>query len=314
MEGLNGLIQYIKPYRNLVGLSIVSNILLSIFTVVSIPLVIPFFQILFDRTPITNIPPDGYDPLGWMEYYFSQLVQNTDKGVALIYVCLSIVGVFFLKNLFRYLALYFMAPVRNGIVADIRNQLFITYQKLPLGYYAESKKGDLIARAITDVQEIEWSILNVIEAIFKSPLIIIGSIILMVYISPSLTQFVLVLILFTALIIGRIGKTLKRSSSKAQQSVAKMTSTLEESIGGVKVVKAFHAEQFLSEKFDSQNHTYKSLLTKILRRRDMSSPLTEFLGIGVVAILLWYGSTLVFNDQLAPETFFAFIFAFYQVI
>ncbi|NNF35280.1 MAG: ABC transporter ATP-binding protein [Saprospiraceae bacterium] len=314
MKGLKGLLQYIRPYKSLVVLSIVCNILLSIFTIVSIPLVIPFFQILFDRAPLSILEPEGYDVAEWLEYYFSQLIASTDRETALLYVCLAIVLVFFLKNVFRYLALYFMAPVRNGIVRDIRNKLFNTYQHLPLGYFSEKKKGDLISRAITDVQEIEWSILNVIEVIFKSPLIIIGSILLMIYISPGLTQFVLVLILFTGLIIGRIGKTLKKSSSQAQQSVSRMTSTLEESIGGVKVVRAFRAESFLSEKFGAENNEYMSLLTRILRRRDMSSPLTEFLGVSVVAVLLWYGSTLVFAQSLAPESFFAFIFAFYQVL
>lgn len=314
MKGLKGLLQYIRPYQSLVALSIVCNILLSIFTIVSIPLIIPFFQILFDRTPLSTMKPEGYDVAAWLEYYFSQLIASTDRETALLYVCLAIVLVFLLKNVFRYLALYFMAPVRNGIVRDIRNKLFFTYQQLPVGYFSDSKKGDLISRAITDVQEIEWSILNVIEVIFKSPLIIIGSILLMIYISPGLTQFVVVLILFTGLIIGRIGKTLKKSSSRAQQSVSKMTSTLEESIGGVKVVRAFRAESFLSDKFGSENNEYMALLTRILRRRDMSSPLTEFLGVAVVAVLLWYGSTLVFSGSLAPESFFAFIFAFYQVL
>lgn len=314
MNNLKRLLSHLKPYKNNVVLSIICNVLLSVFTVISIPLIIPFFQILFDRVDPSTVKPHGYDIAEWLEYYFSQLIMETGKPTALLVVCGLLVTVFFLKNLFRYLALFFMAPVRNGIVRDIRSLLFSKYLHLPLSFYFEERKGDLISRLTTDVQEIEWSILNVIEAIFKSPLIMIGSIALMIYISPSLTWFVFVLIIFTAFIIGTIGKTLKRSSNIAQEKIGEMTSLLEETLGGMKVVKAFGAENYQKNKFERVNDGYRDMITKILWRRDLSSPLTEFLGIVVVSTLLWYGSTLVFQESLAPESFFAFIFAFYQVI
>ncbi len=314
MNNLKRLLSHLRPYKRNVVLSIISNVLLSVFTVVSIPLIIPFFQILFDRVDPSSSKPEGLDLADWLEYYFSQLIIETSKPTALLVVCGLLITVFFFKNLFRYLALFFMAPVRNGIVRDIRSQLFSKYLHLPLSFYFEERKGDLISRLTTDVQEIEWSILNVIEAIFKSPLIIIGSVALMVYISPSLTWFVFVLIIFTAFIIGTIGKTLKRSSNLAQEKIGEMTSLLEETLGGMKVVKSFGAETHQENKFEKVNNEYRRIITRILRRRDLSSPLTEFLGIVVVSSLLWYGSILVFQESLAPESFFAFIFAFYQVI
>ena len=314
MKDVVRLFQYIRPYKKNVGLSIICNILLSVFTVVSIPLVIPFFQILFDRQPPILIKPESQNIAEWLEYFFSSLIANNDKEKALLLVCGCIVVVFFFKNVFRYLALFFMAPVRNGVVCDIRSQLFQKYNQLPLSFYSEEKKGDLISRMIADVQEIEWSILNVIEAIFKSPLIIIGSVALMLYISPSLTQFVLILIIFTSVIIGTIGRTLKKSSMEAQESLGRMSSIAEEAIGGQKIIKAYGAQNYQQKKFDKENFNYRNVLTRLLWRRDSSSPLTEFLGVTVVAVLLWYGSSLVFKSELAPETFFAFIFAFYQVI
>ena len=314
MKDVVRLFQYIRPYKKIVGLSIICNILLSVFTVVSIPLVIPFFQILFDRQPPILIKPESQNIAEWLEYFFSSLIANNDKEKALLLVCGCIVVVFFFKNVFRYLALFFMAPVRNGVVCDIRSQLFQKYNQLPLSFYSEEKKGDLISRMIADVQEIEWSILNVIEAIFKSPLIIIGSVALMLYISPSLTQFVLILIIFTSVIIGTIGRSLKKSSMEAQESLGRMSSIAEEAIGGQKIIKAYGAQNYQQKKFDKENFNYRNVLTRLLWRRDSSSPLTEFLGVTVVAVLLWYGSSLVFKSELAPETFFAFIFAFYQVI
>ena len=213
MGNLKKLLKLAMNYKKLVGLSIISNVLLSVFTIISIPLIIPFFQILFDRVPPVVSKPESLDLAETTKYYFSELIRLTDRSTALLIVCGLIVVVFFLKNLFRYLAQFFIAPVRVGIVRDLRSSLFHNYLHAPLSFLTEERKGDLMARLISDVQEVEWSILNVIEAIFKSPLIIIGSIAIMILISPALTQFVFILMIFTGLIIGTIGKTLKKSSS-----------------------------------------------------------------------------------------------------
>jgi len=314
MKGFLQLISKLKKYRKLLILSILANIITAIFTVISIPLMIPFFQILFDRTQAVVASPEGFQPIDQVEYYFSQIILQNDKKTALIYICFFIVGVFFFKNLFRYLSLAFMVPIRNGVIRDIRNDLYSQYLKLPLSYYSKAKKGDLIARMTTDVGEIEWSILNVIEVIFKSPLIIIGSILFMLYINVQLTLFVFVLLLLTGVIIGTISKALKKESRIAQNLMGRIVSILEESLGGLRIVKGFNAEKYLGKKFEKQNEAYKNALSKILWRRDLSSPLSEFLGIVVVTLLLYFGSVQVFNQQMTPETFFAFIFAFYSVI
>jgi ABC-type multidrug transport system fused ATPase/permease subunit len=315
------LLAYIKNYKLNIVLSIVSNVLMAGFTVVSIPAVIPFLQILFDRVPqqerLAEPPPLKWNLDGlsaYLQYHWGSWIDEVGKDQMLLYVCFGIVLLFFMKNLFRYLSLFFMAPVRNGIVRDLRKQLFEKVIRLPIGYFTEQRKGDLLSRITADVQEIEWSILNVLEAIFREPLVIAGGIGFMVFVSPSLTLFVFLLLIFTAVIIGGIGKTLKKSSSKVQERLGQLVTTLEEALGGLRIIKGFNAEAYQEKKFATDNDQYRRLLTRLLWRRDLSSPLSEFLGIAVVAMLLWYGSRLVFSGDLQAETFFAFLFAFYNVL
>lgn len=217
MKSFWRLLAFVKNYKLLVALSILSNILMALFTVVTIPAIIPFLQILFDRAPEmkrTNIiPPLLFDPEGlstYLTYHFGRLMEQSGKEQTLLLVCLAIVLLFFLKNVFRYFSLFFMAPVRNGIVRDLRAHLFRKVIYLPLGYFSEKRKGDILSRVSADVQEVEWSILNVLEAIFREPLVIAGGLTFMLYVSPGLTFFVFILLLFTAFIIGGIGRTLKK--------------------------------------------------------------------------------------------------------
>jgi subfamily B ATP-binding cassette protein MsbA len=314
MQGLKGLISRLKKYKKNLVLSIFSNIMLSIFTVVSIPLIQPFLEILFNATPVVLERPDNYNFVDWINYYLSDIIAQNGRMKALVAVCVFIIIVFLLKNLFRYLALFFMVAVRNGIVADIRQDLFNKYMDLPLSYLAESKKGDLISRLTADVVEIEWSILNMIESIFKSPIIMLGCITYMLYVSPQLTIFVFFLMIFTVFIIGGVSKTLKKSSSKVQGYLAEINSITEESLGGMRIIKAFGAEKYQASKFEKENFGFLSSLNKLMYRKELSSPLSEFLGVTLVAILLWYGGQQVLAGDLNAGTFFAYIFAFFQVI
>ena len=312
------LLGYLRNYRLLVGMNVLSNILTAVFTVVSIPLLIPFLEILFER----SYPSPDPVSLGWsldqlqayFYYRFGLLIQEQGREHALTIICIGIILTFFLKNLFRYFSLFFMAPVRNGVIRDVRAQIFTKLLELPVSYFSEEKKGDLISRITGDVQEVEWSILNVLESVFREPLIIVGSLGLMLYISPQLTLFVLLLIFFTAFVIGGIGKTLKKPSALVQHKLGVLVSIVEEALSGLRIIKGFNAEHYQNDKFQTENNDYRNILTKLLWRRELSSPLSEFLGIGVVSVLLWYGSRQVFADDLAAETFLAFIYAFYSVI
>lgn len=307
---------YLRGYKFPLFMNILCNILMALCMVISIPIIIPFFQILFGRVtpPTTVVAFDINHIQAWLEYVFGRLVQVYSEERALIIVCITFVVIFFLKNLFRYLSLVFMAQVRNGIVRDIRNQIYARYMHLPLAFFTRGKKGDLLSRVSTDVQEVEYSILNVIESIFKEPIVIIGSIAFMLATSMRLTVFVFILILVTVFIVGRISRNLKKQSKEVQNQLSDLVIHVEESLNGMRIVQGFNAQDYQQNRFAKINERYRALLTRIMYRRDLSSPLSEFLGIAIVSVLLWYGANLVFKKDLEPETFFAFLYAFFNVI
>ncbi len=318
MQTISKLFKYIRNYKPYVALNILCNILMVFFNLVSIPMLIPFLQILLGQT----IPPTQKPDFQWnikaltdsFYYQLGHIIENYGKERALIYVCIAMVILFFFKNLFRYLALYFIAPLRNGVVRDIRQALFDKTLRLPLSYFSDERKGDLISRITADVQEIEYSILHVLETMVREPLLIIGAMSLMLYISPTLTGFVFILLGFTGFIIGGIGKSLKKESSALQEKLGSMVSVLDEALGGSRVIKAFNAEGYQRQKFGLENNGYRNLLMKHYRKRELASPTTEFLGIAVVCVLIWFGFKQVVSTELTPQSFLGFLYAFFTVI
>ena len=318
MNSFTRLISNIKGYRSYAFLNIIFNILTVIFSVISLLMLKPFLDILFQLDdPVTVLPERSFD-LNYVadhfNYFLTNYIEANGRLQGLKFVCIIIVVVFFLKNLFRYLAMASMAPVRNGIVRDVRSKLFRKLMRLPLGYFTEERKGDLISRMTADVQEIQWSILSALEVIVRDPLAIILSLVVMLMISPNLTVFTLILILFTGVIIGRIGKTLKRKSAKAQSKLGSLISILDEALSGLRIIKSFNARGYQEAKFAKENEGYRNIMNKILWRRDLSSPLSEFMGIAVIAVLLWYGGRIVFRGDLEASMFVVFVMMFYNVI
>lgn len=311
------LLQYLRNYKTNVALNMISNVLTAVFTALSIPLLIPFLNILFEREELVLHKPEFSYSVDYLttsaKFFISQMVVE-DKYNALIWVCGALVLVFLLKNLFRYLSLFFMAPVRNGIVRDLRKQLFTKILALPIAYFSDEKKGDLMSRMTADVQEVESSILNVLESIFREPLILLSSLGFMLLMSPELTLFVFGLIFFVAVVIGGVGRSLKKTSTAVQEKLGALLSVVEESLSGLRIIKSFNSQTYIHDKFDHENDGYMHLLTKLLRRRDLASPLSEFLGIFTVVILLWYGASLVFSGKMEPASFLTFIIAFYYLI
>lgn len=313
------LLRYYLPYRKLLALAVMCNVLMSVFMVVSIPVLQPFLQILFDSDRLSQKSGIGAKAGfgAWearLNDFFAQIIATQGRESALIWVCGVLVGVFLGKNLFRYLSLYFLAPVRNGIVRDFRQKLVEKMMRLPLSYHTNERKGDLMSRLTSDVQEIEWSIVGVLEAVVREPVVIVGSLAFMLYISPTLTLFVFGLLIFTGIIIGGIGRRLRKQSGDVQTRLGRLVSILEETLGGLRIIKGFNAENWQRDRFFAENQQYTRKLTSLYRRRDLASPLSEFLGITVVAVLLWYGSRQVFGGQIAAETFITFLYAFYNVI
>lgn len=251
-----------------------------------------------------------------LNYYLADFVDTHGQLEALSLISLLVVILFFLKNLCRYLAMYFLAPVRNGVVRDIRRNVYNKVLSLPVGYFTDERKGDLMSRMTHDVQEIEWGIMNSLEAAFREPLNIIIFLLTMFTMSPYLTLFVLILLPVAGLIIGRIGKSLKRKSAQAQVKMGELLSNIEETLGGLRIIHAFTAEKTSSDRFSKLNNQHNKMLNRIARRRDLASPLSEFLGTVVMMIVMYFGGRLVLGGegQLEPSEFIAFIAIFSQLL
>ncbi len=314
------LFAYFRPYRRLLALAVLSNLLMSLFMVVSIPMLQPFLQILFDMPGKLGGTQALGEATGFgaverrIEAYFADLVHRQGREQALLVVCGLLVLTFLGKNLFRYLSLYFLAPVRTGVVRDLRNRLVNKILELPLSYFSEARKGDLMSRVSADVQEVDSSIIGVVESAAREPIVILGSLSFMLYVSPGLLGFALLLMLFSGLVIGRLGHALRRQSSAAQQNLGMVSAVLEETLGSLRIIKGFNAQHWQRARYERENARYAALLTRIGRRRDLASPLSEFLGILAVAIILWFGARQVFAGEISAPTFLTFLYAFYNII
>ena len=320
MKSFWRIIAYARPYRVNAVLNIFFNLLAIVFSLVSIGLIIPVLGIIFDNTKTGLIEPifDGnvvdYGK-ALLEYEMASRIQETGQSGALMYVCFIVIGAFFFKNLFGYLALFSIAPMRNGITRDLRKELHSKILALPIGFFSEQRKGDIISRMTTDMKEVEWSILMALEMLFRDPVMIISSLVVLVWMSPSLTVFVFILLPVVSIIVTRIGKSLKRSSQSAQKRVGEIMSQTEESITGLKVIKAFNAEPLKKNLFQRSVDAYFNTMNRVMRKSDLSSPISEFLGVSVMAIVIWYGGGLVLrNEGFTPEAFIAYIVFFYQII
>jgi subfamily B ATP-binding cassette protein MsbA len=314
------ILRYAGPYWVFALLNVVFNILSVIFSLVSFGLFIPVLQMLFNQIAIPTEAPEltlNMDAMRDTFYYHTgQLLQKYGNEKMLVYVGITIVVLYFLRNLFRYLAMYFLAVVRNGVVKDLRNDLYLKILILPLSYFNEKRKGDIIARMTNDVQEIEWSIMSSLEMAFRDPITILTYLTTLFIISPSLTVFVLLLLPVSGLIIGRIGKSLKRTSDKGQMRMGILLSMIEETISGLRIIKAFNSIDFADKRFRNTNQDYNRLMIRLYRKRDLASPLSEFLSVCVVTIVLWYGGRLVFTpgNYLDAAAFLVYLGIFSQLM
>lgn len=319
MKNYFRLLRYVKSYKGYALLNILFNMLSVIFSLVSLTMVIPFLNVLFSQSSEFHPEPWSFSPkvlFANFNYYLSEYIVANGKMEALILICVLVIVLFFLKNFFRYLAMYFIAPIRNGVVRDLRNGMYEKVLFLPLSYFSDERKGDLISRMTSDVQEIEWSIMQSLEVIFREPLTILLFLGTMITISPQLSIFVFVLLPVAGLLIGQIGKSLRRTSAKSQAKMGVLLSTIEETLSGMRIIKAFTSELFSMEKFGKINDEYRRLMTRLYRKRDLSSPLSEFLGAMVMVVVIYFGGKLVLDgsSRLEPAMFIAFIVIFSQLI
>lgn len=320
MKSYLRIIGYLKPFSVNIILNLVLNVFAIIFSLFSFLMVIPFLEVLFQKAPVLISDPGfSFSINGFKEYfnyYLNHLVVEKGQVNALLFICAIVLITSFFKNLFRYLALYFMAAARNGVTRDIRNHVYKKVLYLPLAFFSEERKGDLLSRFSSDVQEVEFSILNSIEVVFKEPVTLVIYVTTLFVISPPLTFLILVMLPITALIIGRIGRKLKQAAARGQTRLGNLMSMVEEAFGGLRIIKAFTAEEKQYERFSNENFQHFKIMKGLIRRRDLSSPLTEFMSTIVIVVVLYIGSNMVLDDSgaIQAETFIGFLVIFSQLI
>lgn len=304
MSHFTNILRYAKPYKSYAVGHIISNVFFALFGTLSFVALKPMLDVIFDMEKSIPTEKPVYTSLNELgnfagDYLNYEMYQFTggDKGKALMFTIGLIVVMFLLKNLFGYLANYFLVFLRNGVIRDIRNRVYKKTIELPLSYLSDQRKGDILARVTGDVQDLQYSFLSVLELIVREPLTILFTIIAMVYISPQLTLFVFIFIPIMGFVISKIGKSLKRKSDRVQKEQGMFLSTLEETLTGLRIIKGFSAERKFNDKFQESTSRFYHFSNKLLNRQNLASPASEFLGICMISVILWYGGNLVLNND-----------------
>jgi subfamily B ATP-binding cassette protein MsbA len=325
MKSIRQFIKYVFQYKSAAILTIVFNLLFVIFNLLSMLLFIPFLQLIFKTTDTIKELPEPHWKGGFLEFfsycseqynYTMQQMVKTDPKSALLFVCISVFIAFFLKNLARYGAIWHQSQLRMAVVRDLKDQLFSKAMRLPMSFYTNEKKGDLMSRMNSDTLEIEIAVVSTLELIFREPFAIFSTIGALIYISPTLTLISFILLPISAFVISRIGKSLKRTAKAGQEQNGVVYSAMDESLGGVKVVKAFNAIDFVRERFRQYNLRHQQLITKAFRKRDLSPPLNEVLGAAVMLCLVWFGGSMILDasGSMNGEKFVTFVIVFSQLL
>jgi subfamily B ATP-binding cassette protein MsbA len=321
MKGYIRFLTFVLPYKGKAMLNVVFNMLSIVFGLFSIALIMPFLNVLFGKTALVTQKPQGLElTIGSIvenfTYFLSIVIKTYGHEYALLAICAVLVGSIFLKNLFRYLALYFMVSLRNYVVRDLRNNLYNRILILPLSYFSEERKGDLISRMSNDVLQVEIAIMSSLESLFKEPLTILVYLTALIWMSPQLTLLVFITLPIMGLVIGRIGKLLKQYSQRGQSKLGDLVSLFEETLMGARIIKAFNAQEFFMRRFKIQNELYTRINIASNRTGDAASPISETLSVAVLAFILWFGGKMVLASEstLSAETFIAFIGVFSQLL
>ncbi len=322
MNYFKKILRYALPYKLYGFLNIISNIFYAIFSVLSFLALIPMLNVLFEKDKPVLIKPNWSGMGSFKEYagdyinfQITSLTEIHGKVTALLFMVSLIIVIFLLKNIFNYAAMFFITFLRNGVLKDIRNDLYEKSLSLPIAYYSEKRKGDMMARISTDVLEIQHSFLSILELIVREPLTIIFTLIGMFLLSPKLSIFVLVFIPISGFVISSIGKKLKQQSDIAQKEQGYFLSLIEETLSGLRVIKGFNAEGFFTKHFKQSTGRFYNISNRLLNRQNLASPVSEFLGIVVIAILLWYGGQMVLVEKsLAASAFISFMGLAYNIL
>ncbi|GDX43344.1 ABC transporter ATP-binding protein [Bacteroidota bacterium] len=320
MRSLAIIFNYIKKYPKLVFGYFSLNLLSALFSLVSLTMLAPFLTLIFELESkgVSLGSRFSFGVLSEKLYTHLGTLNGSTEGKieALAILCIIIISAIVLKNIFLYGALYVLTPIRNGIINDMRNDMFDKIVQLPIGFFNEQRKGDIMSRLTNDLQDVEFSTISFLETFFREPILIFCYLFAMIHLSPELSLFLLLFLPVSGLIIGRIGRSLKKVSSGVQIKLGDILSTIEETLGGIRIVKAFNAEFQQLEKFKQENRELLSIKNRSIRRRDLASPVSETLGIVSVCCVLYYGGRLVLKTEvgLSGQDFLTFIVIFTQVI
>ncbi|MEF8811656.1 MAG: ABC transporter ATP-binding protein [Bacteroidales bacterium] len=312
---------YVIPYWKNAVLGILLNLLGTFFSLFSFTMAMPFLKILFDqKTAITEPVPFQLNADA-IQHNFNYFVSRiiTDKGpeTALIIVSVMVVGLILLKTSFSYLGNFTIVPLINGVIRDIRNKLYVKITNLPVAYYSEERRGDILLKTTGDVQEMANTMLNPLRQVVKAPIQIIIYITALFVMSYKLTFFVLILIPLSGYAISVVGKNLKKASIKGQNKLGELLSMLEETIFGLRIIKAFNSEARVKRKFQKENQKYTRIMNRILRKRMLANPFSEFISVSVIVVIMWYGGSQVLSPEtsmLSPEAFITYLIIFSQII
>lgn len=319
MKKISRLLKYLADYKGKIGLYFLFNLFSILFGLLSFTLLIPVLNVLFGKTEAiqaaASAKPVSSGLIQQATDYFKTFIQHQDKLTALAYICFTVVLFTILKNLFLYLALYILNPIRNAVLRRLRDELFTKTLSLPIGFFTEERKGDLISRMTNDINEVELSIMGVLEVFIREPLTIIFYLSSMIYINYQLTGVLLIFLPLSGLIIGKISKSLRKSSNIAQEQLGSMMGIIDETLVGMRVLKAFNAENQQHLRFMKFNNTLFRTRNRIAARRELASPMSETMGIIVVSIILWIGGQMVFaGNGFDGATFIGYIALFTQII
>ena len=322
--------RFVPPYKKYMVWNVIFNFLSALLNLFSFALIIPILNILFKISDETYTYMEWtFDPLSFDSWkmlpevlknnffwFVSDMIETQGGSFTLIILGLFLVISTFMKVATMYMAFFTMIPIRTGVVRDIRNQINRKITELPLGFFSEERKGDIIARVSGDVNEIETSIMSSLDMLFKNPILILIYLIGMIAISWQLTLFVFILLPIAGYVMGQVGKKLKRKSFEGQQQWGYLMSQIEETLGGLRIIKAFNAEKKIQDRFEKSNDTFRNLTNRIYRRQQMAHPMSEFLGTATIAIVLWYGGSLILsaNSPIDASTFIYYLVIFYSII
>ncbi len=317
MKAIGRILKLISPFKGLAALNMLFNLIQIVAGLFSLALMMPLLDFMFNsnkeafRQKATG--GDFNSVYNQFVTWMTEFVEN-DKQQALFYICIALVVATIIKNIARYLALYYLVILRNLALKDIRKKVYNKILDLPLSYFSNERKGDIISRMSNDVKEVEWSMMASLEAIFKEPVTILFYVGSLVYMSPQLTLYVIILLPVAAGSIALLGKSLRRKSRRNQEQQSAVLSFLEESLGGIRIIKAFVVEKVFRGKFNVLNDSSTTANIKVSHRGDMASPISETLAIVVAGVLLWFGGNMVFDGEIAGSAFLAYFAIFSQVI